>query len=152
MGNAKFSFLGQSESPARLQGKIRHFSVLIDEPLELGGTDLAPNPVEYILAGYAGCLNVVGHLIAQEQGLVLKGLEIAIEGHLNTDKLFGVSDQERAGYQSLLVRLSPETDASPEALEKWLHTVESRCPVNDNLLNPTPIKVVLAPRLVAEAV
>ena len=60
----KFSISSVSESPAKTRIKTRGFDLTVDEPEALGGTDQAPNPVEYILAGYAGCINVVAHIIA----------------------------------------------------------------------------------------
>lgn len=141
MSALTFSLQGESLSPAKFKAKLRGFEVIIDEPQNLGGTDEAPNPVEYLLASYAGCLNVVGHLIAKEQGIQLKGLQIKISGDLNPDKLFGKSTNERAGFQGLRVTLIPDTDAGVEKLAEWLQVVETRCPVNDNLLRSTPIRV-----------
>ncbi len=141
MSALTFSLQGESLSPAKFKAKLRDFEVIIDEPQNLGGTDEAPNPVEYLLASYAGCLNVVGHLIAKEQGIDLKGLQIKISGDLNPDKLFGKTTNERAGFQGLKVTLIPNTDAGVEKLAEWLQVVESRCPVNDNLLRSTPIRV-----------
>lgn len=141
MSNLKFSLNGKSLSPAKFEANIRDFKVIIDEPESLGGTDLAPNPVEYLLASYAGCLNVVSFLIAKELDFELRGLEIKIEGELNPNKLFGTSLAERAGYKGLKVVLIPDTDAEVALLGKWIQTVEARCPINDNLTNATPIVV-----------
>ncbi|MDX5319950.1 MAG: OsmC family protein [Bacteroidota bacterium] len=141
MSALTFSLQGESLSPAKFKAKLRDFEIIIDEPQNLGGTDEAPNPVEYLLASYAGCLNVVGHLIAQELNIQLNGLKIHISGDLNPDKLFGKNTSERAGFQGLRVKLIPDTDAEVEKLAEWLQIVESRCPVNDNLIRSTPIRV-----------
>ena len=61
MAKLTFSINGKNANATRLDVKARSFSVVVDEPADLGGTDAGPNPVEYVLAGYAGCLNVVGH-------------------------------------------------------------------------------------------
>src|SRR5699024_3777528 len=44
--------------------------VLIDEPESLGGTDIAPNPVEYLLAGLGGCINVLVVTFAEQFDVV----------------------------------------------------------------------------------
>ncbi|MEL6590521.1 MAG: OsmC family protein [Bacteroidota bacterium] len=147
MSLLKFSVSGKSASATKFVAKTRQFEIVIDEPPGLGGTDDAANPVEYLLASYAGCLNVVGHLVAQEQNLPLDGLEISIEGDVDPARLFGNPNAARAGYQGLEVRLVPNTTASPAQLEAWLKEVERRCPVNDNLSNSTPISVSVEPRL-----
>ena len=143
MNDLKFKINAQSESAAKTIVKARNFEIVVDEPEALGGTDVAPNPVEYVLAAFAGCLNVMGHLVAKEMGFELKNLKIEMEGNLNPAKLFGKSDEERAGYKNIVVKLIPETEADESILEKWLHEVELRCPVSDNLQNITPVSVEL---------
>lgn len=141
MSELTFSLTGSSASPAKFVAKVRDFELVIDEPPSLGGTDQAPNPVEYLLASYAGCLNVVSYLIAREQGITLEGLKINISGELNPNKLFGKSSEDRAGFKGIRVKLIPETSATIEQLSLWLREVELRCPVNDNLSTATPIFV-----------
>ncbi|PRZ00392.1 OsmC family protein [Marinilabilia salmonicolor] len=141
MAKAKFSITGKNDNPTKFVAKARNFEIVIDEPENLGGTNAGPNPVEYILAGYAGCINVMGHIIAKEQGIELNGLEITLEGDLDPDKLFGKPTDARAGYQEIRLQVKPDCTATPEQLKKWIDEVESRCPVNDNLANTTPIKV-----------
>ena len=139
----KFSINSTSESAARTRVSTRGFDLIVDEPESLGGTDHAPNPVEYLLAGYAGCINVVAHLVADELDFKLKDFKVDIQGFINPARLFGKSYAERAGYQSLEVTLQTSTLIDPELKKTWLEEIESRCPVNDNLSNPTPIKFSL---------
>lgn len=141
MADLVFSVEGQSESQTRLNVKTRQFSIIVDEPPTLGGSDLGANPVEYLLASYAGCVNVMAHLIANELNIKLKKLTIKVDGNLNPDRIFGKSFEDRAGFKQINLSIIPETDASPELLERWVNEIENRCPVNDNLTNHTPIKV-----------
>ena len=115
----------------------------MDEPEELGGTNHAPNPVEYILAGYAGCINVVAHITAKELNIDLKDLQISIDGDLNPARLFGQSFIERAGYQNINVQLTTKSKIDDHIKLKWLQAIENRCPVNDNLRNTTPVNFSL---------
>ena len=138
-----FSTSGVNESATKFVSNSRTFNFIVDEPPALGGTDHGANPVEYLLAGFAGCLNVVAHLVAKEQGINLRSLRISVEGDINPARLMGSSYQERAGFQSLRIDLIPDTDATPEALSNWLKTVEERCPVSDNLANLTPLQIVI---------
>ncbi|MCE7863798.1 MAG: OsmC family peroxiredoxin [Bacteroidetes bacterium CHB5] len=143
MSNLRFSINSKSETPARTEIETRGFKFIVDEPAELGGTNLAPNPVEYILAGYAGCINVVAHITAKELNIDLKDLQIDIEGDLNPARLFGTSFTERAGYQQLTVSLKTKTKLDEVLKTRWLQEIENRCPVNDNLRNATPINFLL---------
>ncbi|MBZ0243091.1 MAG: OsmC family protein [Bacteroidales bacterium] len=143
MSDLKFKITAQSTSPARTIVKARNFEIIVDEPKEMGGSNTAANPVEYVLAAFAGCLNVMGHLIAGEMGFELRGLEIDIAGDLNPAKLFGKSDEDRAGYKNIVVMMKPDCNADEATLEKWMHTVEQRCPVSDNIQNTTPVQVMM---------
>ena len=103
----------------------------------------APSPIEYILAGYAGCINAVGTLVAKELNINLKSLQVEISGEINVDKFLGNPTTDRAGFKSINVVVKPNALATSEALQNWLSIVENRCPVYDNLINQTPIKVSL---------
>lgn len=141
MPDAKFCVRAQSENPTKTIVKARGFSFIVDEPDTLGGTNDGLSPVEYLLGAFAGCLNVVGHLIAKEMSFELKSLKIEMRGDINIDKLLGVSDAERCGFKGIDVVMKPECDADEATLEKWVQTVKSRCPISDNIGNITPIKV-----------
>lgn len=149
MADLIFSVKGSSVTPTKFVAQARNFQLIIDEPPALGGNDDGANPVEYLLASYAGCINVMGHLIAGELGFKLEKLEIEISGNINPDRLFGKPTSERAGYKSIQVLLKPQADVDQELLDQWVEIIENRCPVNDNLLNQTPIEVKVAVAVVA---
>lgn len=141
MSDLIFSVSGVNENSTKFVAQARNFKLIIDEPDTLGGTDQGANPVEFLLAGYAGCLNVMGHIVARELGFTLNQLEINIEGTLNPAKVFGLDTTDRAGYKEIRVKLLPDADIDNATLNKWFETIETRCPVNDNLINATPVKI-----------
>lgn len=143
MSDLVFSVEGKAESQTRITAKARQFSIVVDEPPTLGGQDLGANPVEYLLASYAGCVNVMAYLIAAELNIKLDKLTIKVDGNINPNRLFGKSFSERAGFKQINLTLEPKTDASPELISKWIKEIENRCPVNDNLSNPTPVAINL---------
>ena len=141
MSLLNFGIAGENENPTKLVVNVRNFKLVVDEPAGLGGTDHGPNPVEYLLAGYAGCLNVVAHLVAKEQGLDIKKLTINVDGDINPARLFGQSNEDRAGFKIIRVNIAIDTEAEQSLIDRWLKEVENRCPINDNLTNPTPVEV-----------
>ncbi|MDP5172086.1 MAG: OsmC family protein [Bacteroidia bacterium] len=146
-----FSIKGRSENATKFVAQARQFELIVDEPASLGGNDEAANPVEYVLAGYAGCLNVVGHLVAKEQGLDLGGLEIDIEGDLDPAKFLGHSRLDRSGFQAIAVRLIPGNQLPKAKLDAWLREVSDRCPVSDNLSSETPVELFVSTAAYARA-
>lgn len=143
MADISFRVKAHSENPTKTVVKSGEFEIIIDEPASLGGTNHAASPVEYLLGAYAGCLNVVGHVVANEMNFKLKGISIEVAGRLNPARLMGQSNEERAGFKEIKVKITPDTDASPEILTKWLEQMKSRCPIGDNLANTTPVKIEL---------
>jgi uncharacterized OsmC-like protein len=82
-------------------------------------------------------------LVAKEQRIILKSLQVEIAGTLSLDKYQGKISHERAGFKTIEVVVKPTSDASLEELQAWLIAVENRCPVQDNLVRTTPVSVVL---------
>ncbi len=50
----------------KAETKIREFKVIVDEPLELKGTNTAPNPVELLLTALGGCVALTYHGYAKK--------------------------------------------------------------------------------------
>jgi len=140
MSTLNFAVNGNSTTQTKYEGNACHFKITVDEPHALGGNDDAPNPVEYILAGYAGCLNVVIHLVAKELVIKISSLKIEISGDIDPARLFGTSFKKRAGFLSLQVDIDLDSDADEGRLDLLFKQVKERCPVNDNLSNITPIE------------
>jgi len=137
----RFAVSAESESETKTVVEARDFEFVVDEPTALGGTNDGPNPVEYLIGAWAGCLNVVVHTVAEERGIDLDNVEIEIQGTLDPRKFLGAADDVRAGYQELGVTINVESDADRDALDALSETVEERCPVGDNIGNPTPTDV-----------
>jgi uncharacterized OsmC-like protein len=143
MEDLKFRVQAHSENSTKTVVKARGFEIILDEHESLGGTNQGANPVEYILAAFCGCINVMGHVIAKEMDFELRSMKIKMCGNLNPERLFGTSFKERAGYKGIDVSIEPDCDASVEVLEQWLQKIEDRCPVSDNLREVTPISLLL---------
>lgn len=139
----RFAVSAESESETKTVVEARDFEFVVDEPTPLGGTNDGPNPVEYLIGAWAGCLNVVAHTVSEERGIDLESVNIEIEGDLDPRKFLGVDEDARAGYQEINVRIEVESDADEEALEALGAEVEERCPVGDNINNQTPTDVAI---------
>ncbi|MGB3006806.1 MAG: OsmC family protein [Chitinophagaceae bacterium] len=139
MSTLSFSIKGESHNATKFEAKARNFSFIIDEPESLGGNDQGPNPVEYLLGSYAGCLNVVVHLVAKEEGILINKLNISIEGDLDPAKFIGQPGFNRAGFQNINVTLDIDSNADENTINKIIGIAKNRCPINDNLSNVTQI-------------
>jgi len=140
MSVVNFKVLGNSTTNEQFVVKTQNHKIRIGENSSYPELD-APCPVEYILAGLAGCLNIVSDIVAKELNIEIKSLQIEIEGAIDVNKYLGVPTAARAGFKAIEVTVKPVSDASEEELQKWIGIVESRCPVHDNLFSPTPISL-----------
>lgn len=133
---------GDREADTRTSVDARGFDLTVDEPTDMGGTNEGPNPLEYLLAGQAGCLTVTGQQIAEEMGIEINDLELSLEGDFNQAAFMG-NDDGRTGLQDIDVTMAVDTDADKDTIEKWGERVEARCPVSDTIKNETSIDLTL---------
>lgn len=123
---------------------IRDFAAIpSDEPATLGGSDLAPNPVEQLLGALGNCLAVGYAANASVAGIAIKKLDIALEGNLDLKTFLGLAPQGNAGFQGITVKVNLESDAPREKLEALHQTVVGTSPVGHTLQRPVPVKIEL---------
>lgn len=143
MSDVRFEAQVEWKEGFTVEGKARNFTIYIDEPPNLGGQDKGPNPVEYVLMALGGCVIIVGQVIAQEMGIKLDSYKIKLSGDLNPLRFMGKPSPDRAGFKEINLEIEVKSEAPKEKLEEWIRAIEERCPVGDNLKNPTPVKISL---------
>lgn len=141
MSRVTVTVKGTARSAARLDFRAGGHEMIIDEPKEIGGTDLGPSPLEYLLGAHIGCLNFIGQQVAKEMGFEIRSLEVTASGWLNTLGFRGKDPDVRAGFQEIQVDMHLDADIDEATRMRWVETVESRCPVSDNLINATAVTV-----------
>ena len=127
-----------------IETNIRGHKVVIDQPVNAAGTDTGPTPLELVLVSLAGCIGTIGRIIAMQQRIALRGMEIKVEGEIDTDGLLGKPIEGRIGFEGITISVHVDADMTDEEKEAFIHEVDRRCPVSENLLNATPIQVKLA--------
>lgn len=86
--NATFSAKSTLREGLLSEIQIRNFTLRVDEPESLGGTDLGPNPVELILGALGACQEIVFKTYASVLGIDVKAVHIEARGHLNLKGFF----------------------------------------------------------------
>jgi uncharacterized OsmC-like protein len=127
-----------------IETNVRGHKVVIDQPANAAGTDTGPTPLELVLVSLAGCIGTIGRIIAMQKRIALRGMEIRVEGELDTDGLLGKPIEGRIGFESISITVDVDADMTDEEKETFIHEVDRRCPVSENLLNDTPIHVITA--------
>src|ERR1700679_422013 len=114
--NAKavFSVDSRQVENLRSETRIRHFSLTVDEPPTLGGSDAGPNPVELILAGLATCQEITYRAYATALGGPLDSVSVKLEGVLDLRGLVVVDERVSAGFTRVRGTVTLKTSASKE--------------------------------------
>ncbi|MCQ6267774.1 OsmC family protein [Fictibacillus sp. WQ 8-8] len=125
----KVSATGKWESGVKTNHSVRQFSPFsMDEPVELGGTDTSPNPIEYVAAALNGCNGVMIPLVAQEMGFTFTGIDFKTSGILDTRGLMG-EEGVSPHFQKIRFQVDLQTEESEERVQQLKQEVEHRCPV-----------------------
>ena len=113
-----------------------------DEPPVLLGNDTGANPVEYLLAGLAGCIttSLVAHAAAK--GIEIDSIESTLEGDIDLHGLLQLDDTN-PGYQGIDISFKIRSNASDETLEELICLAKKVSPVANTISGPTPINVSL---------
>jgi len=127
----------------KIETTSRNHIAIVDQPEASGGTNAGPNPLEYLFISLASCIITIGHIIARQRRLPIRKIEVRVEGDLDTDVFMGKSTAVRAGFSGLRVITKIDADMSQEEKEQFLHDVDARCPISDNIKNLTPVDFVV---------
>jgi uncharacterized OsmC-like protein len=112
---------------------VRDFAPIVtDEPDFLGGTNTAPNPIEYLLAGAAACFSTTFEIFASQQDIKLEKVSTDIETDLDLAIFFGVKDGER-GITNLTINLNVVSSAPIEKIEEIANSACSASMVLNSL-------------------
>jgi uncharacterized OsmC-like protein len=124
----------------------RRFSIDIDEPCELGGTNRFANPQEHLLAALNACM-MVGY-VAQcaVRGITLESLEIQTDGDIDLRGFLGIDPAVPPGYENLSYIVRIKGSGTKEEFAEIHEAVMATSP---NFYNVSRA-VVLKPTLVVE--
>jgi putative redox protein len=148
---ATFSADSRQVEGLQSKTKIRQFSVTVDEPPSLGGTDTGPNPVELVLAALATCQEITYRAYATALGIPLESVSVKLEGTLDLRGFFAVKDGVRAGFNQVRGVVDLKSSASAADLAKLKDAVDAHCPVLDILQAPVAVDLRLKTERASQA-
>jgi putative redox protein len=104
-------------------------TIVVDEPVEVGGADTGPRPTRLLAASLAACTAITMEMYAERKGWALDGVEVDV-------------DVEYAGAvpTSFAVALRLPQGLTEEQRER-LVTIAGKCPVHKAIAGETPVTV-----------
>lgn len=117
----------------------KDFTIKIDEPTELGGTNQFANPQEYLLAAMNACM-LVGYVVGcSMEGIELEELRIETEGDIDLRGFLGLDQNVSPGYDLINYTVHIKGNGTPDQFKKVHDTV---CATSPNRFNvATAIKL-----------
>lgn len=101
---------------ARTEISIRDQNVVIDEPIERGGTNLGPSPTGTAMTALIACTNVIGHKCAHRLGIDLG--EVTIDANCKFDRRGVLMEEEIAvPFPAATLTVNCDTPASQKDLD-----------------------------------
>src|ERR1700760_1028415 len=141
---------GQTHSRAEVTGYgiagvdvPRRFTLDIDEPCELGGTNESANPQEYLIAALNACLTVGYVAQCSVRGITLQNLEIETEGEIDLRGFLGIDPSVPNGYESLRYTVRIKGSGTPQQFAEIHEAVMATSPNFFNLANAVALKPTL---------
>lgn len=144
---------GQTHSRSEINGFTlggehiaRPFTLDIDEPEELGGTDRFANPQQFLLAALNACMTVGYVAQCAVRGITLESLSIETEGDIDLRGFFALDPKVSPGYDSLRYTVRIKGDGTDEQFAEIHEAVMATSPNFSNLSR----SVALEPTLIVE--
>jgi uncharacterized OsmC-like protein len=124
----------------------RRFSIDMDEPRELGGSNSFANPQDHLIAALNGCM-MVGY-VAQcaVRGIVLESLAIETDGEIDLRGFLGIDPAVPPGYENLNYTVRIKGNGTGEQFAEIHQAVMATSPNFYSMSQP----VALIPALVVE--
>ena len=101
----------------------------LDEPIEDGGLNTGPNPMQYFTASLAGCQNEQAQVVAGELSLNIDQINIEIEIDLDLSGFMGTSDNSNGSYKNVRLNATVRGEATHEQVKSMGQKVDARCPI-----------------------
>jgi len=121
----------------------RAFRVDIDEPIELGGTDLFANPQEHLLAALNACMTVGFTALCALNGIEIERLSIVTAGDIDLSGFFGLAADVAPGYERLNTQITVKGSATAAEFRKIFEMMLATSPNVHNIIRPVALDPVL---------
>ena len=128
----KFRVTGRQQSPTKSIVRARDVEMVIDEPIERGGTNEGPMPVETMIAGLVGCTHVISNKLAKANGVDILSMDIDI---LTTMDSRGTRLIEPIDipFPDIKLAITAEMQGSEEGIEAVTTKLREHCAVSKML-------------------
>ena len=114
----------------------RNFTILADEPMELLGSNAAPNPQELLMGAVNACM-IVGYVVqAARRGIALEECRIETDAELDLCGFLGLDESAPMGFRRINYVVTLKGDGTRAQMEEIHQAVMAGSPNHFNLCQP----------------
>lgn len=139
-----FTISGTSISALHFNASVRGNSFLANDPSVLFDAEADIDPLEYLLGGYAGCINLMFHTVAGRLHVNINKLNLKINGSINPHLLLYGHLPAITSFARLTVVIDIKTNTNPLTELALIREVMDTCYINDKEGNETEMNYRLA--------
>jgi uncharacterized OsmC-like protein len=121
----------------------RRFSIDIDEPRELGGSNSFANPQDHLIAALNACMTVGYVAQCAVRGITLESLAIETDGEIDLRGFLGIDPAVPQGYENLSYTVRIKGNGTGEQFAEVHKAVMATSPNFYNLSRPVALKTAL---------
>ncbi len=127
-----FRVSGTAETSTRSVVRSRDIEMTIDEPIDRGGTNLGPMPVEMVMAGLAGCTHVISNKLANHYGAPIMAMDVDIVTTMDSrgTRLIEPID---VPFPKVVINITADMDGPQEAIDQVIANLRHHCAVSKML-------------------
>lgn len=127
-----FSVSGTQQTKTRSTVRARDIEMVIDEPIERGGTNLGPMPVETMIMGLVGCTHVITNKLAAHHGVTITSMDVDVVTKMDSSGTRLIEPID-VPFPEVMLSIVAEMDGPDEAIDAVIAKLRHHCAVSKML-------------------
>ncbi len=128
----KFRLSGQAETSTKSNVMSRDVAMVIDEPIERGGTNEGPMPVEMVFAGLIGCTHVISNKLAKANDVEIVDMDIEVETTMDSRGTRLIEPVD-VPFPETILYIKSTMKGDEASIETIIHKLKEHCAVSKML-------------------
>jgi putative redox protein len=131
---------------------IGKHSLISDEPVSAGGTDLGPSPTELVMAALSACMTITAKIYANRKKWPLQGVELSVGFERIKAADYPAYEGDALQVSEFNIEARFDGDDLTDEQKQRILEIAGRCPVHRLLENPTFFTAKLVEDFVDEVI
>lgn len=127
-----FRVSGTQQTRTRSTVRARDIEMVIDEPIERGGTNQGPMPVETMIMGLVGCTHVITNKLATHHGVTITSMDVDVVTKMDSSGTRLIEPID-IPFPEVALTITAEMDGPDAAIDTVISTLRDHCAVSKML-------------------